>query len=196
MDYEAIKAHKHPVIKEVPILLDTSLLDEYGRVEQELVRAETRDRMRAKTADMSVADEAPGLRKQLEELTEKIAAQTAIFRFQALPRAEWTQLVADHPPSEVDLKEGWPIDLETIGPPLLAACAIDPVLTLEQAEEIWSSYSAGETTALFLGAWSANREDRRIPLVRPATGGMPSGGRSSTTPRRKASRSQPSKAGR
>lgn len=96
------------------------------------------------------------------------------FRFEALRSADYEALMAEHPPTlaqrsnfrEQMLKSGvppasigaLPHNIETFPPALIAACCVSPAMTLEQAQELWTSerFATGELESLFEAAQAVN----------------------------------------
>jgi hypothetical protein len=72
---------------------------------------------------------------------------------QAIGSFAYDELVAAHPPTPQQKKEGDnPYNLDTFAPALISACSKEPALSLEQASELYKAdnMSPGEMVALFL----------------------------------------------
>ena len=63
--------------------------------------------------------------------------ETAELVFEALGRREYDSLVELHP--RRDDKAGWAFDLDSFAPALISACSVEPKLTVEQAESLFST---------------------------------------------------------
>ncbi|MFE2140180.1 hypothetical protein ACFXA3_00170 [Streptomyces sp. NPDC059456] len=88
------------------------------------------------------------------------------FRFEALGAKAWSDLLAAHPPK----KKGDGFDPETFAPALIAACAIDPVMTVEQVGELFDVLNHAQRDTLWQGAFEANTEATGIPFSLTASG--------------------------
>ena len=78
---------------------------------------------------------------------------TAVIRFEALGARAYDELVAAH---QADKKPGAPFNAETFAPALVAACAVEPVLTEDQARELLDEWSVAEALDLFNAALRVN----------------------------------------
>lgn len=110
----------------------------------------------------SLADEDPRteLAKKVAAARKAVRAAETEFVFQALDDRAWSDILAAHPSK--DGSQSW--DPETFGPALVAACAIDPVMTLEQVAELFSIANHAQREDLFRGAWEVNTEAPSIPF--------------------------------
>lgn len=124
------------------------------------------------TAPAGAAEEAAEARAKADEATAAAEAATVEFVFQALGRTELEDLMAEHKPTRAQqdalratLKEqGLPpterlaYNSETFPPALLAAAAVSPTMTLEEAGQLWNhpDVSRGEAGALLGAAFQVN----------------------------------------
>lgn len=162
----------------VPVLADPSLLEDRAAIEQELREARAYDRLH------NEKDTAPAVEKKLAKMDEKIESETIWFRFRGLPRREYLTLLTTFPPREgnlMDRRTGF--DSDEFPPHLLAACAVDPELSVEQARTIWEEWSDAMTTELVNAAVAVNREVVDVPFTRPAS--------KRTTPKESSGSTQP-----
>lgn len=79
--------------KSVPVCLAGDLVAEHEALSRQLHTAQDTD---------SLASPAGAVRAQMRELAERMAAATVEFRFRALPRRRFRELVAAHPPRRDD----------------------------------------------------------------------------------------------
>lgn len=82
---------------------------------------------------------------------------TRKMRYRAISGKAYDRLVADHPPTaqqQAEANGAAAFNLDTFAPALIAAVSLEPKLTYEQAERLWSSddWSGGETSSLFFNA--------------------------------------------
>lgn len=121
------------------------------------------DRVRAH-AHSHPSDEAAQLLADAE--SELAKAQAAfdevaiVLRFQALKRGDFDDLKAAHPPTEAQADEGEPVNVETLGPVLIAAASLDG-MTVEDAQELLEEWSAAEGAQLFYTAWNVQHHSRQ-----------------------------------
>lgn len=110
----------------------------------------------------SLADgaERARLAAELEEIRELMEEASATFRFRALAAKEHSDLIAAHPCPGKD----WNPD--TLPPDLLARCAIEPTMTLEEAQKLYNVVNDGDRGRLFSAAWRANDAAIAIPTSR------------------------------
>lgn len=148
--------------KSVFIALAGDRLAELERLEKELAG------LGDAWAPGSIAETDP--RKQLAQKVS--AARQAVrdseteFRFEALGDKAWSDLVAAHPPKE----KGHAFDPETFAPALIAACALDPVMTVDQVKELFDVFNHAQRDALWQGAFDVNTEATGIPFSLNASG--------------------------
>ena len=76
------------------------------------------------------------------------------LKYQALSAKEYDELVAAHPPKPKDRDKGFAFDVDSFAPALIAAVALSPRLSIEQATDLYTSpeWSGGEVTTLYLNA--------------------------------------------
>lgn len=125
----------------------------------------------------SLADVDPriALEAELAEVHELMRQSETQFRFQALPRQAWRDLLAEHPPRPgKEDEEVW--NPETIGVPLIAACAIDPVMTVDQVEQLLDVVNQAGRNLLFNAAYEANTGPVRVPFSPAASPNLSSSG--------------------
>ncbi|MEW1565829.1 hypothetical protein AB0454_22920 [Streptomyces sp. NPDC093509] len=75
------------------------------------------------------------------------------LQFQALRRPDFEDLKKEHPPTEAQAEDNLIVNLDTIGPVLIAACSLDGI-TAEDAEYYLTEWSEGEAGALFNTVWN------------------------------------------
>lgn len=102
--------------------------------------------------------------EELETLRGLMQESEVTFRFRALPPKELSDLIAAHPGGP---EQDW--DPETLPPDLVARCAIEPKMTLEEAEELFGLVNDGQRGELFTAAWRANNASTSVPTSRVAS---------------------------
>lgn len=126
------------------------------------------DRLEAQLAAVSewkatsIADQHPGVEiaEQIAAARERMREAEVEFTFRALGAKAWSDLVAQHPGKTAD--EAW--DAETLAPALVAASAVDPVMTSEQVDELFESLNNGQRDELIAAAWQVNGEATSVPF--------------------------------
>ncbi|NXY93500.1 hypothetical protein HYE82_03565 [Streptomyces sp. BR123] len=108
-----------------------------------------------------------------KKLAEKVAAARAAvqaseteFRFEALGDRDWSDLIAAHPAKE----KGQAFDPETFAPALIATCAVDPVMSVDQVRELFDVLNHAQRDTLWQGAFDVNTEATGIPFSLNASG--------------------------
>ncbi|MFJ9988565.1 hypothetical protein ACIQUD_31910 [Streptomyces globisporus] len=81
------------------------------------------------------------------------------LRFQALPRNDFRELLAAHPPTEEQADKGYDHNPDTMAPVLIAAASLDP-LTEEDATDFLADWSQAEGERLYAAALRVQQTDR------------------------------------
>ena len=125
------------------------------------------------TAELAVLKDKPGVsladgadrarvQAELDEYAELMRQAEVEFRFRSLPRKERSDLIAKHPPRPgKEGEEEW--NLETFPSALVAACAIEPVMSLPEVEALFDVLNEDGCARLFNAAWRANQAPTNIP---------------------------------
>lgn len=187
VDVDALIDGYESRVEEARICLRQDLLAEHRRLEEELVAANANDRDPTEIAQRIAALEV--------ELAE--ARQT--FRFQALGREEYADLIAAHPPTaeQREADKGLDHNPETFPAALIAASSLDPKLTVKQAQRIDKQWRLADFRKLYDAALMVNvgvtDEAPKSVLAGVILGRSADSG---TTSARKASRGRSSSAGK
>src|SRR6476469_4358614 len=77
-----------------------------------------------------------------------------VLLFRAIGSAAYDKLLESSPPTRVQKEDGQSYDPNKFCPRLIAACSVEPKLTEEQAEQIWTSesWNRSEVSKLFSAA--------------------------------------------
>lgn len=86
-------------------------------------------------------------------------AAAIVLRFRALPRLAFEALKKDHPATEEQAEDGHDLNVETLGPELIAAASVDGI-TVDDAREYLDTWSEAEAAALFNAAWNVQETTR------------------------------------
>ena len=92
--------------------------------------------------------------------------QEVTIKFQSIGMRDYDKLVAKHPPKAEQRVDGSPFDIDTFAPALIAACSVDPEISLKDAQEIWNSpnWGRGDVMVLFRNAVDLNNRGLDIPF--------------------------------
>jgi hypothetical protein len=89
-----------------------------------------------------------------------------IVTLRAIGSKTYDVLVGMHPPTADQKKEGASYNPDTFGPALISACAVSPVMTPNEAKELWESeeWSRGEVMELFVAAVEVCSKGLDVPF--------------------------------
>lgn len=82
------------------------------------------------------------------------ATKEVRVQMRAISSKAYDRLISEHPPTTAEKKDGAVYHVDTFAPALIAACSLQPKMTVEQATAIYTSdeWSSGELASLFIGA--------------------------------------------
>lgn len=155
-DIKEILAKAKPREHTVRICLAGDVAAEVDRLEAELQGV-------AGWQAQSIADQNPAvaIAEKIAAARERMREAEVPFTFRALGRKAWSDLVADHPSTN----EGEAWDADTLPPALVAACAIDPVMTPEDVDALFEQLNEGQREDLIAAAWQVNGEATTVPFA-------------------------------
>lgn len=113
------------------------------RVEAQLVESPDDDGLKKDLATATTSLE------QAQQAFDEVAIR---LQFQALRRPDFEDLKKQHPPTEEQAEENFVVNVETLGPELIAASSLDGI-TVDDAKYYLAEWSEGEASALFNAAW-------------------------------------------
>ncbi|MGI5233839.1 hypothetical protein [Actinoallomurus sp. CA-142502] len=145
--------------KTVELCLKGNLQADFEVLERQLREAEETD-------DDALAGgvRARELAEQIEDVRRKMAEHVTMFRFTALGAKSYSDLLAKHPPTEEQKQAGAGVNLDTWPAALVAACALDPKMTVEQAERLHDKITDGQWEELYDTALACNRKKVDVPF--------------------------------
>lgn len=108
----------------VQVCLDRALVSELEDATAELRKAQ----------GDGMLDGAAELQERVDALRSEVEAKTRTLTFESIGRREWRKLLAEHPPTEQQKRDGADHNPETFPQAAIAASCIEPGLTTEQAE--------------------------------------------------------------
>lgn len=175
LTFDHLRSSKKPNIKVVSIVLDPDLADELSEAQERLGRAkillEAAPKERGRYEEFEDAEAAlEKVRARAEE-----AGAIAEIKVRGMGRHNYDRLQADHPPSEEQRKkhkrenpEQPPLEWnpDTFPVALIAACAVEPTMTVEQVQEIWDSedWNLAECMTLLMACIEVNQQRRVASL--------------------------------
>ena len=109
-----------------------------------------------------LAEEHPGraLAAQLKEVREQARAAEVPFTLRYIGDKAYSDLLAAHPSSDANEL----FDSVAFPKALIAACCVDPVMTVDQATELFEKLNQGEIKKLFDAAWDVHNSSELIPF--------------------------------
>ncbi|MFD5081857.1 hypothetical protein ACFWOG_04345 [Kitasatospora sp. NPDC058406] len=144
-DIESIIANATLRETTVPLCMAGHLQGEYEDLERQLTAAATF------VGDSLAGSPTTTIAVRMEELRAEMAEHLVEYRFRALVPQAWSDLLAAHPGDAGRL-----FDPDTFGPAAVAACAVAPVMTVEQYQRLDKKLTAGQQEALFDAVWKLN----------------------------------------
>jgi hypothetical protein len=143
-------------VRAVQICLDADLQAEHDELSAHLEVL-----LRNPPTKMSQAGKVRELAEQIRALEERMRASEVSFRFRALTKDAFDKIREEFPPLEGsgltwNVGEGTPL--------LLAASAISPVMTEDQAKELIGTVSAGHAERMVGAAFLATTGSTQVPF--------------------------------
>lgn len=162
-----------PTKVRVSVCLNSDLVIEIGRLEQELTAEKAIDRRTNRIA------KAPAIAERIMELKEQATAAEVEFVFQGIGRRAYTDLRAKHPATEEQRAEaqrqGLDIEfnIDTFPPALMARACVEPTGT---SQEWWArkydEWTVGQTTRLWSACLAAQAGVAEVPKALEASAMM------------------------
>jgi hypothetical protein len=127
---------------------------------------------RLRQAEIESADSLAGgsngdLAEQVRALETEMADHTVHIRLRALRSKTWSDLVAKHPPRK-GVDDG-ATNGETFGIAVLAACAVDPIMSEDQAGQLVDAMTNGQWSDLQTILANLNNGSVEVPKSRLAS---------------------------
>ncbi|RPE27279.1 hypothetical protein [Kitasatospora cineracea] len=155
LDPEAVIAMATLRETTVPLCLAGHLQGQYEDLERQLADA-------AATVGQSLAgSDRTVIAQQMEDLRAQMTDHLVVFRLRALGDTGWSDLLAEHPGRH----GGEAFNPETLGPAAVAACLVEPVMTVEQYGRLAKGLTYAQQESLVDAAWRLNTAAvQRIPF--------------------------------
>lgn len=185
-----ILASRKPATRTARLVLDGDKAAELAGLRARLNTAKVRDRLNGGSLDA----ESPELERRIAELEAEMESAAATFTFKAVGRRKLDEITNRFPPSQ----EQWErfrdsakvnpfvsvpeFDMYAAAPEVLAAAAVSPTMTVEEARRLWDELSDGEAAELWKAAWGAQMEATSRPTFGTGIDETANTGPGSTTP--------------
>lgn len=164
---------KRPATVSEWIVLDSEAADAYIDAKNEFDLAEIR--VSAAPNDADRAADLETARAKLDAARERAKAATVEFKFQAIGRIAWEELVTDHRATSSEQAQFRKLNPgggsltwspKTFPPAIVHASLVEPALSVEQVRALWDdpAWSDGETRALLEAAVAVNQRRRVASL--------------------------------
>jgi hypothetical protein len=173
--WDHLKSAKKPLELRIPVYLDGEPIErlEKARVEQET--AKTRHMaLKGTPGEADALDDLERLDAAVSAAEDAVRESTAWFLIRKPSprgRKQYEALVEAHPPTEKQVAEAHvngqdrpPYDAETFAPALLSMSCAEPLLTVEQATELFDDWSITECSELFSACLAVNTGRRTVDL--------------------------------
>lgn len=105
--------------------------------------------------------------KRVQQLEAEIAEHTVPLKLRALSHKAWSDLIAKCPPREDTDDRGW--NTETFPVEMLAACAAEPEMNIDQAGTLVDRLTMGQWNELATVLYGLNTNGVDIPKSRRAS---------------------------
>jgi hypothetical protein len=158
----------HARVTTAKLLLRQDLDARHAELDEELSRAVERRSLRNRATEglLDAPDgEASELAEQLIALQDEMDAAQRVFKFRAMGRTKYRELLAKHPPTKAQLAESKGLDHnpETFPGALIAAASDSPKLTVADAGRLSVALNDSQFRALYQAALDANLGGVSLP---------------------------------
>lgn len=178
---DVLDAHR-PVTRSVRVVVDGQLLGDLDRLEEQLAEARRQDDR------LNRPPQAPAIAEQIRQLRDRANTEAVEFTFEAIGRKAWSDLQAQHPPTDEQIAEGRDDGIrpdfnpETFPAAAIAASCVEPSgMTVEKAQRLLDGWTVSQTRKLWSACLSANIGGADIPFSEGAYDVLRRSGGSSTT---------------
>ncbi|MFF4246218.1 hypothetical protein ACFYY2_17370 [Streptomyces sp. NPDC001822] len=155
-DIKALLAKAKPREGSTTVLLDGQTAGEIERLEAELLQV-SED---WQPADLTEQHPGRKISEQIAKLRQKAKNSEAVFRFRYIGDEAYSSLLAAHPSK--DPQEGF--DSVTFPRALIAASAVDPVMSEDDVKALFEVISQGDIKRLFDTVWDVHNSSGLTPF--------------------------------
>jgi hypothetical protein len=107
---------------------------------------------------------AADLSAQMADVENEMKAHEVVFKFRGLSSKQYSDVLAQYTDEDKKSETNDGIDWKSWPTALIAACAVDPVMTVEQAERLADTITHKQWDSLFACAFAVNRTDVSVPF--------------------------------
>jgi hypothetical protein len=126
--------------------------------EHEALSAQLADAMRKQRTTLDDGTTVQQCAERLTALESDLAASTVTVKVRSIGRNAFRRLMAEH------ASDGEPFDPDMFPPALIAACSLDPVMTVDEVNGLGDVLTFAQWDELFGAAWEACSEVDGVPF--------------------------------
>jgi hypothetical protein len=152
---EILKKAKPPE-RVVELCLDADLAAEHDDLNRQLSESH-----RTGAATMAAAGEAATLARRIRDLEDRMQASVVTFRMRGLSAFRYQEWLEANPGRDGKQERFNPV---TAVVPLIAACCVDPAMTVDEAQQLVDVLGTGQTDRLFGAALEATEGAGAVPF--------------------------------
>lgn len=160
MNIDDVIGAAHLPEKTIPLTLRGDLQARWEELERRRQTAQD-----AEGDSLAGSGEARELAEEMDAIAAEMRESQVVFLFRGLGTRAYSDLLAAHRVPEdkrTDDTDG--IDWQTWPAALIAASAVDPAMTVEQAEKLCEKITNGQWDELFATAFQVNRSKVNVPF--------------------------------
>lgn len=180
-----------PRTEEVRVCARGDLVDQHARLVVEMSTWMDSEGDGALAMGSNVRD----VHARLAAIEAEIEASTVVVRIQAVPAYKWANLLMKNPPTREQREAGCDNNPDKFPIAVVSACAIEPTISIDQAQKLRDTLSTPEWNNLWLGCLLLNTQEAPSPKLAAATASLLANDGSSTPASTEGSLAEPSSDG-
>jgi len=153
---EDILAQATPRERTVKVCIRGDLAGRMEELQDELARTSTD----WEPSDLSEVHPGRAIAEEMKALREQVKSAEVPFTLRYIGDKAYSDLLAAHPSEN----ENELFNSETFGRALIAASCVEPVMSEEQAAQLFEKINEGEIKKLFDAAWDVHNSSDMIPF--------------------------------
>lgn len=135
------------------------------------------------------------LKDQLLAIEEEMETSSVTIRVATIPAYRWANLIRLHAPTREQRAQGFDNDPDTFPTAAVAACAVEPKISEDQARQLRDTLHQAEWNKLWIAVLLLNTEETPTPKLGAATAALLASAPSSTPASGEGSLAEPSSDG-
>lgn len=160
-DVKALLASARLAERSVDLCLRGDLVAQAQELQRQLIDAEALEKVHG---SIDGGPTVP-LAQAIEVLREEMKDHTLTVRLRAVPRRQWTALLAQHPPREGNDRDArLGLNEETFFDAAIRACVYEPELDEQDWAGLDAALNDGQWQTLANAAWAVNARDVDVPF--------------------------------